>query len=94
MNHDIDQTALPNLLLASLGLIHELVALLAPRYGLEGEESEELESLVRLRLIENDYRLLRQWHPQATLETYLTEVIERQCQGWADLRWGKWRKPV
>ena len=79
------------LLLANLALLRELVGFLARRYRLNGEQTEELESFVRLRLVEDDYEILRRWRRHSTLKTYLTVVVQRLFHDYCNQLWGKWR---
>jgi RNA polymerase sigma factor for flagellar operon FliA len=79
------------LLLGNLALLRELVGFLARRYRLNGEQTEELESFVRLRLVEDDYLILRQWRQHSTLKTYLTVVVQRLFHDYCNQLWGKWR---
>jgi RNA polymerase sigma factor (sigma-70 family) len=79
------------LLLANLSLLRELVGFLARRYRLHPEQVDELESFVRLRLVEDDYGVLRQWRQQSTLRTYLTVVVQRIFHDYCNQLWGKWR---
>ena len=79
------------LLLANLDLVQELVRFHARRHALPDEEREELEGYVRLRLLENDYAILRKFEERSTLRTYLTIVIERLFLDYSNQAWGKWR---
>ncbi len=79
------------LLLASLPVLRELVAFLARRYRLSAEQSEELEALARLHLVEDDYSVLRQWRRQSTVKTYLAVVVQRLFHDYCNQLWGKWR---
>jgi len=79
------------LLLANLSLLRELVGFLARRYRLNAEQCEELESFIRLRLVEDDYEILRRWRQHSTLKTYLTVVVQRLFHDYCNQLWGKWR---
>lgn len=79
------------LLLANLPLLRDLVGFLARRYRLTGEQVEELEAFVRLRLIEDDYDVLRRWRQHSALKTYLTIVVQRLFRDYCNQLWGKWR---
>ena len=79
------------LLLGNLTLLRELVGFLARRYRLDREQTEELESFVRLRLVEDGYFILRQWRQHSTLKTYLTVVVQRLFHDYCNQLWGKWR---
>lgn len=79
------------ILLANLPLIHELVGFLAQRYHLSPTHAEELESFVRLRVIDNDYGIIARWRRDCSLRTYLTVVVGRLFLDYCNHVWGKWR---
>ncbi|HXT23069.1 MAG TPA: hypothetical protein VN923_20135 [Thermoanaerobaculia bacterium] len=79
------------LLLGNLTLLRELVGFIARRYRLNAEQCDELESFIRLRLVEDDYLILRQWRKHSTLKTYLTVVVQRLFHDYCNQLWGKWR---
>lgn len=62
-------------LLHSLELVHKLVRCLCHRQGISPDEREELEGEVRVKLMENDYRVLRQCDDPARLPSYLGLVV-------------------
>ena len=79
------------LLLANLDLIERLVRFVARRHHLSFGDTEEFASIVRLKLVENDFAILRKFEGRSTLSTYLTVVIDRLYQDFSIARWGKWR---
>jgi RNA polymerase sigma factor (sigma-70 family) len=79
------------LLLANLDVLGELVRSQARRYGLSDEDRDELESYVRLRLLDNDYSILRRFEGRSSLRTYLTVVVQRLFVDFGNRNWGKWR---
>lgn len=79
------------LLLANLGLVREQVALLSARHRLAADQQEELESYVRLRLVENDFAILRKFEHRCSLRTYLAVVVPRLFRDHCNQEWGKWR---
>jgi len=79
------------LLLANLPLVRELVGFFCRRRRLDGAETEEVEAFVRLRLIEDDYAILRQWGRLSSLRTYLTVVVQNLVRDYCDGVWGRWR---
>jgi RNA polymerase sigma factor (sigma-70 family) len=78
--------------LAVLPLLRELVAFIARRHGLSPEQQEELESRVRLRVLEDDCAILRQWREEAALSTYLRVVVHRIFHDYCNEEWGRWRQ--
>ena len=79
------------LLLANLPLVRELVRFYCRRHRLDGAVTEEVEAFVRLRLVEDDYAILRQWGRLSSLRTYLTVVVQRLVHDYCDDAWGRWR---
>jgi RNA polymerase sigma factor for flagellar operon FliA len=79
------------LLVENLDLVERLVRFVARRHHLSFSDAEEFASVVRLRLVENDFAILRKFEGRSLLSTYLTVVIERLCQDFSIARWGKWR---
>jgi RNA polymerase sigma factor for flagellar operon FliA len=79
------------LLLANLDVIHQLVEYLARRYRLAAQESEDLEAYVRLRLVENDFQILRSFQGRSGVQTYLVVVVQRLFLDYRNQTWGKWR---
>jgi RNA polymerase sigma factor (sigma-70 family) len=78
-------------LLEALPLVDEVVRFVRRRNGLTVAEADDLRSLVRVRLVEDDYAVIRKFQNRSTLRTYLTVVIQRIClDEWIRQR-GKWR---
>ncbi len=61
------------------------------RYCLSADQAEELASRVKLRLIEDDYRVLRLFEGRSQFRTYLTTVVMRLFLDERVREWGKWR---
>jgi RNA polymerase sigma factor for flagellar operon FliA len=79
------------LFLTNLPTIEALVQMVARQQRMAWAEAEEFASIVRLRLIENDYAILRKFRGGSSLRTYLTVVIARQALDYRDACWGRWR---
>src|ERR1044071_6836307 len=71
--------------------IQAVVGEVARRHGLSHDESDELRSRVHLRLVQNDYALVRQFRGQCTFPTYLRTVVERLRIDLQASAWGRWR---
>jgi RNA polymerase sigma factor (sigma-70 family) len=71
--------------------VDRVVAFIARRNGLGAADREELGSIVRLRLVENDHNILRRFEGRSRFETYLTTVVQRIFLDERIRRWGKWR---
>ena len=74
-----------------LATIQRLTARVARQHRLTADEAEEFAGMVSLRIIGDDYAILRKFRRQCSLQTYLTVVIRRICLDFRDAQWGKWR---
>jgi RNA polymerase sigma factor (sigma-70 family) len=63
----------------------------ARRRHFNREEMEDFISTVRLKLLENDYEVIRKFQGKSSLRTFLTTVVERLMLDYQNHRWGKWR---
>lgn len=79
------------LLVQHLALIDKVVRFVARRHHLSTLDAEEFASLVRLKLVDRDFAVLRKFEQRSSLNTYLTVVIERLCLDFCIAKWGKWR---
>lgn len=79
------------LFLQNLASITRLAAAVARRHGLSAADAEDFESEVRLKLIENDYALLRKFQGRSSLMTYLAVVVANLFRDYRIRNWGKWR---
>ncbi len=79
------------LLLESLPFIEKAVGFLARRYHLLPQEEEEFLSRVMVKLVDKDYEVFRSFRGECKLESYLTTVLSRYMQDYANHLWGKWR---
>ena len=72
-------------------LVERIVQSVSRRHHLKADEAEELGSIVRLKLVENDYGILRKYQGRSSLATYLTTVVTRIYLDWRTAEWGRWR---
>jgi RNA polymerase sigma factor (sigma-70 family) len=77
--------------LRNLPLVETIVAATARRNRLTKEEAEDFASMVKLKLIANDYQVLREFQGRSSLGGYLTAVIQRAYIDHCNHLWGKWR---
>lgn len=78
------------LLLDHLDLIDQIVRTTGRRRHLSAEQ-DEFAGFVRLRLVEDDFAVLRKFQHRSSLRTYLVAVIERLSLDFCIARWGRWR---
>jgi RNA polymerase sigma factor (sigma-70 family) len=79
------------LLLDHLDLVDQIVRTTGRRRHLSSTEREDFASFVHLRLVDDDYAILRKFQNRSTLWTYLAAVIERMSLDFCAEKWGRWR---
>lgn len=79
------------LFLDQLPLIERVIASVCRRNGCWGDEAEEFAATVKLRLVDDGYRVLRRFKGRSSLATYLTTVVHNLFRDHRIARWGKWR---
>jgi RNA polymerase sigma factor (sigma-70 family) len=77
--------------LDNLTLIDRTIAFVCRKYGLIGADAEDFTSDIHLKLIEDDYAVLRKFKNKSKLSTYLSIIIERHYFDQRIREWGKWR---
>ncbi len=79
------------LLLDHLDLIDQIVRKTGRRRHLSAAEREDFAGFVRLRLIDDDYAVLRKFQGRSSWSTYLAAVIDRMSLDFCAQMWGRWR---
>jgi RNA polymerase sigma factor (sigma-70 family) len=79
------------LFLGHLKLIEEIIAHSCRRSHFSPQDVEDFGGLVKLKLIDDDYAIIRQYQGKCSMRTYLTVVIKRLLMDHQDHLWGKWR---
>ncbi len=75
----------------NLRLIDRIVASLCRRNGLTGDDADDFRSWVHVRMLDNDYAILRKFREESSLGTYLTIVISMLLREYRVKEWGRWR---
>jgi RNA polymerase sigma factor for flagellar operon FliA len=79
------------LFLSQLAVIERVISFVSSRHHLPGVEADDFDAHVKLKLIEDDYAILRKFQGRSSLRTYLTVVIQRLFLDYRISAWGKWR---
>lgn len=79
-----------DLLTTNLAVIERTVAYACRRYRLDREDAEEFAAIVNLRLVENDYAILRKYEERCSFATFISIVIQRMALDYRIHAWGKW----
>ncbi len=79
------------LLLANLPLIEQIVASICRRKGMNPDEIEEFAAVFKLRLVDNDYAVIRAFGERSSFATYIAAVASKALLDHRNHLWGKWR---
>lgn len=77
--------------LTHLHLIDRLIEYTCRRAHCPAQEAEEFASWAKLRLVSDDYGILRKFEGKSAMSTYLSVVLQRLFLDFRAERWGKWR---
>jgi RNA polymerase sigma factor (sigma-70 family) len=86
-----DRANLEALFLEHLGWIEKVASLTCSKHGVWGEEAEDFSALVRMKVMEEDYAILRKFRGSSELKTYLASVVVRHFFNFNRARLGRWR---
>ncbi len=78
------------LLVQQLPLIERIIASICRRNGLDSDAIEEFAAEVRLRLVKDDYAILRAFQGRSRFETYIAAVVRRLLIDHRNHEFGKW----
>ena len=79
------------LLTEHLSRIQQIVRSIARKKHFTPVQTEDLAGYVSLKLIEDDYAVLRKFKNRSSLPTYLTAVIARMASDFQNESFGRWR---
>jgi len=74
----------------NLPLIERVIRFICRKNHLDSQEHEDFASVVMLRMIENDYSVIRKFEGRSSFGTFLTAVIQRFFLDYRIHSWGKW----
>ena len=78
-------------LLDHLALIQHIVRQTGRRRHFSSAEQEDFAGFVNLRLVDDNYAILRKFQHRSSMATYLTAVIALLASDFRNEQWGKWR---
>jgi RNA polymerase sigma factor for flagellar operon FliA len=79
------------ILVGNLPLIEQIVASIGRRKGMDAAAIEEFAADVKLRLVSDDYSIIRAFAGRSSFSTYMTSVVARLLLDYRNQQWGKWR---
>jgi len=77
--------------LEQLPVVNRVIAWVCARRCLRGADAEDFGSVVKSRLVENDYQVLAKFEGRSSLKTYLAAAVNRMYLDFQVQRFGKWR---
>jgi RNA polymerase sigma factor (sigma-70 family) len=66
------------------------VAYACRRYRLDFDDAEEFAAIVNLKLVEDDYAILRKYEERCGFATFISVVVQRMALDYRIHTWGKW----
>jgi RNA polymerase sigma factor for flagellar operon FliA len=85
------RAAVESIFLEQLESIEKIVSFISRKHGLVDADAEDFLSLVKTKLIENDYAVIRKFRGESSLSTFLAVVIAGIYRDYRVQRWGRWR---
>lgn len=79
------------ILQGEMRLVDTVIAQACRRYRLSAADADDFGGLVRMRLVENDFGVLRRFEGRSSLRSYLTTVVFRLLLDYRVRQWGRWR---
>lgn len=79
------------LFLSNLSSIEATASYLCRKHGLSREETQDFISSLKVKLIEDDYAILRKYRESGSFRTYLKVVTQNFFNDSLSHIWGKWR---
>jgi len=76
--------------LALLPWLERVVAFTARQHHLSPEDAEDFGSRVKLKLIDDDYAVLRKFQGRCKVQTFLTTVVQREAIEFQRAQRGRW----
>src|SRR4051812_9186187 len=73
-----------------LPLIEQIIASTGRRKGMDAAAIEEFDAEVKLRLVDNDYAVIRTFQERSSFATYISAVVANILLDLRNHEWGKW----
>ncbi len=71
-------------------MIERAIGFASRRYRLDPNDAEEFAAVVKLKLVDNDYAILRAYEARSSFSTYISIVVQRLALDYCIHVWGKW----
>lgn len=87
----LDQLNPEAILVQHLEYLERFAFKLCRNSGIHGADAEDFFTWAKIRLIEDDYAIIRKFRGESGIKTYLTTVLTRQLIGYLREQRGRWR---
>ncbi len=71
--------------------IERIIVSTCRRSGMDADATEEFSGIVRLKLVDDDYAVIRAFQNRSPFPVYIAAVIKRLLLDHQNREWGKWR---
>jgi RNA polymerase sigma factor (sigma-70 family) len=78
------------LMVENLAVIERAIAFASRRYRLDPDDAEEFAAVVKLRMVENGYAVLKAYQERSSFATFISIVVQRMALDYRIHEWGKW----
>ena len=85
-----DKSDAERLFLTELETIDRVIRHAARRGALYDDDGDDFASYVRLKLVENDYGIIRRYEARASFAAFISVVVQRLLLDYRITKWGKW----
>jgi len=89
-NGRLDAAGAEKLFLAELKTLERAIRFACLRAGLHDQDAEDFASYVKLKLIDEDYAVIRKYEGRSPFGAFLSIVVQRMLLGYRISQWGKW----
>lgn len=86
-----DRDVAEALFLEHLDWIDRVASIACAKHDVRGAEAEDFASWVRMKLMEDDYAVLRRFRGESEVKTYLASVVARHFFSYLRMQRGEWR---
>lgn len=87
----LDQLKPEAILVEHFGYVEKYAFVVCGQNGLRGADAEDFISWLKIRLMEDDYAVIRKFRGESKITTYLSMVVTRQLYAYLREQHGRWR---
>ena len=87
----LDRLNSEDIFLEHLDLIEKVASIAARKHGLWGADEEDFASWVKIKLMEDDYAVLRKFRGDSSVRTFIASVVVRYSHAYSRELRGRWR---